>query len=228
MTKGFRLITEHSDDVEFVTESKDGKEHLYIIGRYIVGEEKNKNGRIYPMVEVLEPAVAKYVKEVVEDGRAYGELGHPSGPAINGPLISHRVTELTRDGNYFNGKAIVVPGTNGNMIRGLLETGGKLGVSTRGMGSLQEKNGGMEVQKDFKLAAIDTVTDPSAPGAFVNGIMEGVEWFFDSAKGTWWKEEIIHGMAKEARQMTKEEREAKALVMFEEYCAMLAVKSLVL
>jgi hypothetical protein len=215
------LITEITEEVEFVTESnsESGKNH-YIVGRFIVGDEKNKNKRVYPMEDVLVPSVEKYIKEYVDDNRAYGELGHPSGPAINLDRVSQRIVELTRDGNAYNGKAVITNTPMGNTIKGLFETGGKLGVSTRGMGSLNERDGAMYVQKDFKLTAIDSVSDPSGPKCFVNGIMEGVEYFFDPIKGTW-KEEVVDNMKKSVDRMSIREIEEKALGLFESYLSLL-------
>lgn len=215
-----RLIVEAVEQPEFITESKDGQKDWYIVGKYIIGEQKNKNGRLYP-IDVLESSIEKYINEWVKPGRAYGELGHPSGPTVNLDRSSHRILELKQKGNCFEGKSIIANTHYGNTAKGLLESGGTLGVSTRGMGSLQEKNGAMEVQKDFRLSSVDIVSDPSGPGCFVNGIMEGVEYFFDSTKGTW-KEEKVDNIVKKAKTLSKEEREEKALALFEAYFALLA------
>ena len=179
-----KLITEIIEDTHYITErTEDGKKNHYITGRFIVAEEKNKNGRTYPK-HVLEKEVARYVREVVNAKRAFGELNHPAGPTINLDRVSHIITELSQDGNYFNGKAKITSTPMGEIARGLLESGGQLGVSTRGMGSLKESNGVMVVQPDFKLSTVDIVSDPSGPGCFVNGIMENVQWIYDPVNGT--------------------------------------------
>jgi hypothetical protein len=210
-----RLIIEAVEQPEFIAESKDGKKDWFIVGKYIIGEQKNKNGRLYP-IDVLESSIEKYIAEWVVPKRAYGELGHPSGPTVNLDRASHRILALKQEGNIFEGKSILADTTNGNIARGLLETGGTLGVSTRGMGSLKENNGAMEVQKDFRLSSVDIVSDPSGPGCFVNGIMEGVEYFYDPVKGTW-KEEKLEDMVKKTKRLTREQREANSLYLFEYY-----------
>jgi hypothetical protein len=216
-----RLMVETVEQPEFITEARaDGHKDWYIVGRYIIGEEKNKNGRVYPM-DVLESSIEKYIAECIKPGLAYGELGHPRGPSVNLDRASHRIIELKQNGRAFDGKSILTNTPMGDTAKGLLESGGKLGVSTRGMGSLQEKNGAMEVQPDFRLSAVDIVSDPSGPGCFVNGLMEGVEYFFDPVKGTW-KEEKIEELAKTAKNLTKEEREAKSLALLEHYFSILA------
>jgi hypothetical protein len=215
-----RLIFEAVEHPEFIQEAKEnGQKDWFIVGKYIIGEQKNKNGRLYP-IDVLEGSVEKYITEFVRPGRAYGELGHPSGPTVNLDRASHRILNLKQNGNVFEGKSILANTTNGNIAKGLLECGGSLGVSTRGMGSLQEKNGAMEVQKDFRLSSVDIVSDPSGPGCFVNGIMEGVEYFYDPVRGTW-KEEKVEDLVNKAKKLSKEEREVKALALFEEYFTLL-------
>src|SRR5271157_1057745 len=213
-----KLITEIADAYYFTEGSDSNKEH-YISGRFIVGDQKNKNGRLYP-IDVLEPEVERFIREMIKPGRAFGELGHPSGPSINLDRVSHMIVELNRNGSGFDGKAKITNTPMGSILKGLLESGGKLGVSTRGMGSLIEKNGAMEVQKDFRLATIDCVSDPSAPGAFVNGIMEGVEYFYDSIKESW-KEEKVENIKKEIKKMSKSEIEEQALTLFENYFSLL-------
>lgn len=174
-----KLITEHIEDVQYITEEKNGKKQSFIEGIYMQAEQKNRNGRVYPK-PVLEAAVAKYSKEQVERGRAVGELNHPDGPTINLDKVSHRITELRWDGNNVVGKALVLNTPMGKIVQGLMEGGCQLGVSSRGMGSLEQKNGVSVVRPDFILATVDIVQDPSAPEAFVNGIMEGVEWVWDN------------------------------------------------
>ena len=174
-----RLITEHFDSLEYITEDKDGKKGTYITGVFMQAEQKNRNGRIYPK-ETLFNAVEKYVNEQVSKGRAVGELDHPAGPQINLDKVSHKITELKFDGDNVVGKAQVLNTPMGKIVEGLMDGGVQLGVSSRGMGSLVQKNGANVVNDDFMLSAIDIVQDPSAPEAFVNGIMEGVEWIWDN------------------------------------------------
>lgn len=218
-----KLITEIIEDTHYITErTEDGKKNHYITGRFIVAEEKNKNGRTYPK-HVLEKEVARYVREVVNSKRAFGELNHPAGPTINLDRVSHIITELNQDGNYFNGKAKITSTPMGEIARGLLESGGQLGVSTRGMGSLKESNGVMVVQPDFKLSTVDIVSDPSGPGCFVNGIMENVEWIYDPVKNTW-HEEKLHEMKKDIHRMSKSQLEEQKLAIFEQYLTSLTIK----
>ena len=175
-----KLITEHLDNsVSYITEEKNGKKNTIIEGIFMQAESKNRNGRIYPRA-VMESAVNKYVTEQVSRGRAVGELNHPEGPTINLDKVSHRITELSWDGNNVMGKALVLDTPMGQIVKGLVEGGVQLGVSSRGMGSLVQRNGVAMVGEDFILATVDIVQDPSAPEAFVNGIMEGVEWIYDN------------------------------------------------
>lgn len=215
-----KLITELNEDTHYITErSEDGKNYRYITGRFIVAEEKNKNGRMYPM-DVLENEVSRYVREVVNMNRAYGELNHPSGPTINLQNVSHIITELKKDKNYFIGKARLTETPMGKVAIGLLESGGQLGVSTRGMGSLKESNGVMIVQKDFKLSTVDIVSDPSGPGCFVNGIMEGVEYFYDPVKNTW-MEEKLDNTKKKIKKLSRSQIEEQKMAIFENYISSL-------
>ena len=215
-----KLITELSEETQYITErAEDGKQYRYITGRFIVGEEKNKNGRMYPL-GVLENEVSRYVREVVNMKRSYGELNHPSGPTINLQNVSHIITEIKKDGHYFNGKARLTETPMGKIAMGLLESGGQLGVSTRGMGSLKESNGVMVVQKDFKLSTIDIVSDPSGPGCFVNGIMEGVEYFYDAVRDTW-IEEKLDNTKKKIHKMSKKQIEEQKIAIFEDFLASL-------
>jgi hypothetical protein len=158
-----------------ITEGKNGKKQVYIEGIFMQAEGKNRNGRVYTR-EVLTQAVDRYNNEQVRTGRAVGELNHPEGPSINLDKVSHRITELKWDGNNVVGKALILDTPMGQIVKGLVEGGVQLGVSSRGMGSLEMKNGVNYVKDDFHLSTIDIVQDPSAPNAFVNGIMEGVEW----------------------------------------------------
>ena len=175
-----KLITELNEEVKFLKENKDGRPSYYIQGIFIQGNKKNKNGRVYPM-EILEKEVNKYVTELVEKKRAFGELGHPDGPTINLDRVSHMIVELEKDEENFIGTAKIMDTPNGKIVKALIDEGASLGVSTRGMGSLKSRGEFQEVQEDFSLAtAADIVADPSAPDAFVNGIMEGVEWVWDN------------------------------------------------
>ena len=176
-----KLISEFTEnDVEFlITEGKDGKKNYAIQGIFAQAEKKNRNGRIYPM-PIIEKAVSKYDTEQVQKGRAVGELNHPEGPTVNLDKVSHKINELKFEGNDIVGKASILNTPMGEVVKGLLDGGVTFGVSTRGMGSLSQRNGAMVVNDDYILNAVDIVQDPSAPGAFVNGIMEGVEWVWNN------------------------------------------------
>ena len=176
-----KLIAEYNEQgIECIVEAKeDGSKNHFIEGVFMQAESKNRNGRIYPKA-IMEGAVDKYVTEQVSQNRAVGELNHPEGPTVNLDKVSHKITELSWKGNDVVGKAQVLDTPMGNIVKGLLEGGVQLGVSTRGMGSLEEKNGIMFVKDDFVLNTVDIVQDPSAPTAFVNGIMEGVEWIWNN------------------------------------------------
>ena len=175
-----KLITEHLEKIEYITEAKEnGEKDVYIEGIFMQAEKQNRNNRIYPK-EVLKGATDKYVKEQVKTGRAVGELNHPEGPQINLDKVSHRITELKFKGNDVVGKALILDTPMGKIVKGLVEGGCKLGVSSRGMGTVERKEGKTYVKDDFVLATVDIVQDPSAPSAFVEGIMEGVEWIWDN------------------------------------------------
>ena len=177
-----KLMSEHfSDDVEYITEEQEnGKKAFKLKGVFMQAEIKNRNGRVYPM-EVLEKEVERYNKEFIEQNRAYGELGHPDGPTVNLDKVSHMVTSLKPDGKNFIGEAKVMGTPMGEIVKNIMDDGGKLAVSSRGMGSLTKKNGANYVNDDFYLAtAADIVADPSAPNAFVEGIMEGKEWVWNN------------------------------------------------
>ena len=175
-----KLISEEIQDVEYITEQKEnGKKNYKIKGIFMQADIKNRNGRIYPQ-EVLEKEVRRYNKDQINNNRAYGELGHPEGPTINLERASHMITKLFPDGKNFIGEAKVLSTPMGKIVENLLDDGAKLGVSSRGMGSLNQKNGANYVRDDFYLAtAADIVADPSAPNAFVQGIMEGKEWVWN-------------------------------------------------
>jgi len=176
-----KLIAEYNDQsLECIVEAKEGggKNH-FIEGIFMQSEQKNRNGRIYPKA-IMEKAVGKYVTEQINTKRAVGELNHPDGPTVNLDKVSHLITKLEWNGNDVVGKAQILDTPMGNIVKGLLEGGVQLGVSTRGMGSLEQRNGTMYVKDDFILNTVDIVQDPSAPAAFVNGIMEGVEWVWNN------------------------------------------------
>lgn len=176
-----KLICELTESVDYeLIEEGAGKSKQYFIeGIFMQSEQKNKNGRIYPK-EVLQKEVNRYVKEYVEPKRAFGELGHPDGPTVNLDKVSHMITELVEDGKNFIGRAKILDTPNGQIVKSLIDEGARLGVSSRGMGTLKAEKRAQVVQDDFYLAtAADIVADPSAPNAFVEGIMEGVEWVWD-------------------------------------------------
>jgi hypothetical protein len=200
-----KLFRELTEEVNYLVEENDGKKRFYIEGVFIQGAEPNRNGRIYPM-NVLEKEVGRYVQDAVSQNRALGELNHPEGPNINLDRVSHIITELKRDGNYYMGKAKILETPNGKIVQNLLSEGVKIGVSTRGMGSLVEKNGIMEVQDDFRLStAADIVADPSAPKAFVRGVMEGREWIFDVATNSWRALELVENTKKAGKKLNEEQ-----------------------
>ena len=176
-----KLFTESVEEVQYITEDKQGGGKNYKIkGIFLQADIKNRNGRVYPM-EVLEKEVNRYNKKFINEKRAYGELGHPEGPTVNLERVSHMVTELYPDGKNFIGEAKIMETPMGKIVKSLMNEGGKLGVSSRGMGSLDQKNGANYVRDDFYLAtAADIVADPSAPNAFVEGIMEGKEWVWNN------------------------------------------------
>jgi hypothetical protein len=225
-----KLITESNfENVELISEAKEnGEKDHYIHGIFLQADTKNRNGRIYPL-PIMENEVNRYMNEVVKNNRAYGELGHPQGPQINLDRVSHMITELKRDGKNFVGKARLTDTPMGNIARGLLNSGAHLGVSSRGMGSLKPRNDGiMEVQNDFHLAtAADIVADPSAPDAFVKGIMENVEWIYDPIKNTW-HEEKLHNTKQSIKKMTMDQIEQSKFGIFESYMRSLASKTRVL
>ncbi len=175
-----KLFSEAVEEVEYITEAKEnGGKNYKIKGIFLQADIKNRNGRVYPM-EVLEKEVSRYNKKFINENRAYGELGHPDGPTVNLERVSHMVTELYPDGKNFIGEAKIMETPMGKIVKNIMDEGGKLGVSSRGMGSLDQKNGANYVRDDFYLAtAADIVADPSAPNAFVEGIMEGKEWVWN-------------------------------------------------
>jgi Prohead core protein serine protease len=210
-----KLIREEVTDVQYLVEEKDGKKNYFVEGIFCQAEKQNRNGRVYPY-SILNREVERYNKEYVTKNRAFGELGHPDTPSINLDRVSHMITSLRPDGNNFIGKAKIVDTPMGNTVKGLLESGANLGVSTRGVGSLKPHNGYQLVQDDFKLAtAADIVADPSAPDAFVHGIMENYDWWMDN--GGNWHKRFIEEARQELRTLSKRQIEAKALTLFENY-----------
>jgi hypothetical protein len=211
-----KLIAEYTDgtDLQVITEKKaDGKSNFVIEGIFMQAESKNRNGRIYER-SILENAVDRYVNEQVLTGRAVGELNHPEGPSINLDKVSHKITELKFEGNNVIGKASILNTPMGNIVSGLLEGGVKLGVSSRGMGSLESRKGTMYVKDDVMLATVDIVQDPSAPEAFVNGIMEGVDWIWDNGILKPQEIELIETEIKTARGVSSSDIEIKAFKNF--------------
>ena len=197
-----KLISEFVDyavEPVIVEQNEKGEKEYFIEGPFMQAEIKNRNGRVYPK-DIMRKEVNRYVKEFVEKDRAFGELGHPEGPTINLDKVSHMITKLEEDGNNFMGRAKILSTPNGQIVKNLINDGAKLGVSSRGLGSLEQKNGAQYVKNDFQLAtAADIVADPSAPEAFVEGTMEGVEWVYEN--------NILK--AKEVEQMRDDLRTAK-------------------
>ena len=185
-----KLIKEIVESVNYLIEEKDGKKTLFIEGPFLVAEKANRNGRMYKE-DTMRKEVGRYTEEYINKNRAFGELGHPDTPSINLDRVSHLIVGLRQEGTDWIGKAKILETPMGNIARNLIEGGAQLGVSSRGMGSLKSVNGINIVQDDFYLAtAADIVADPSAPGAFVQGIMEGKEFWYDVSRGTWVEEEV--------------------------------------
>jgi hypothetical protein len=175
-----KLICEVNENIEILTEESGGGKSYFIEGTFLQGDIKNRNGRVYEF-KMLKDKVNQYRKEFVEQKRAFGELGHPEGPTINLERVSHMIVELAPDGKNFYGKAKIMDTPYGKIVKNLMDEGAKLGVSSRGVGSLEEKNGANYVKDDFRLStAADIVADPSAPDAFVRGVMEGKEWIYEN------------------------------------------------
>jgi hypothetical protein len=202
-----KLITEHTNDVEYIVEGKNKQQ--YIKGIFMQSDIQNQNGRIYPY-SVLKKQVKEFNEKFVKQDRALGELGHPSGPSVNLDRVSHVITELYEDGKNFIGKAKIIDTPNGKIVKNLLESGVRLGVSSRGLGSVKtNKEGVNEVQGDFVLSTVDIVSDPSAPDAFVNGIMEGKEF---SLTG-----EVEYHIQKEIKNTLKARLEQKKIELFQNF-----------
>jgi hypothetical protein len=209
-----RLIAEELTEVKFLTEEKEGKKNYFIEGIFLQSEIANKNGRMYPF-KTLQREVAKYHENFIRQGRALGELGHPEGPSINLDRVSHKIERLSEDGNNFVGRAKILDTPNGKIAKSLLDEGVRLGVSSRGMGSLKKESTCNVVQDDFMLAtAADIVADPSAPDAFVDGIMEGKEWIWDNGI---LKESAISEIKKEIDQATLRNLQERKISAFEKF-----------
>jgi hypothetical protein len=209
-----KLIKEINETVNYVTEEKNGSKSLYIEGPFLVSEKKNRNGRLYEY-NTMKKEVHRYTEDYINKNRAFGELGHPESPTINLDRVSHMIVGLSEDGTQWIGKAKILDTPMGNIARSLIEGGAQLGVSSRGMGSLKNVNGVNVVQNDFYLAtAADIVADPSAPGAFVQGIMEGKEWML--VNGVWTEQD--HSQAiKQIRHASRSEIEQVSLHIFENF-----------
>jgi hypothetical protein len=211
-----KLIKELNEDLQFIVEesSDNGKKSLFIEGVFLQADLKNRNGRMYPK-EIMAKEVNRYIKEQVSTKRAYGELGHPEGPNINLDRVSHMIVSLREDGNNWIGRAKILDTPMGNIASSLIKEGAGLGVSSRGLGTLKEVNGINEVQDDFMLAtAADIVADPSAPDAYIQGIMEGKEWVF--VKGVWQDREIeeTKNLIKKTSSRNLSEAKVKAFEAF--------------
>ena len=216
-----KLISETVEDINYLIEDDEsGKKNYKIRGPFLQAEIKNRNGRIYPM-NILEKEVGRYNKEYIQKNRAFGELGHPDGPTVNLERVSHMITALTADGTNFIGEAKIMDTPYGKIVKNLIDEGAKLGVSSRGMGSLVPMRGAQVVKDDFYLAtAADIVADPSAPNAFVEGIMEGKEWVWDNGAV---REMDIENYKKELNKKYQraQAREEKAAEIFEDFMSKL-------
>ena len=209
-----KLITEVVEDLQYIVEEKDGKKNLFIEGIFLQSDLKNRNGRVYP-IEIMQREVARYTKESIDSKRAMGELGHQDGPTVNLDRVSHLIVSLKEDGNNWIGKAKILDTPMGMIARNLIEGGAQLGVSSRGLGSLKERNGINEVQDDFMLStAADIVSDPSAPDAFVRGIMENKEWIMENGI---WQERQVDMAKKIIRGASSRELEEAKLQVFESF-----------
>jgi hypothetical protein len=218
-----KLITEYvENNLDVICEAKkDGEKSYFIEGVFMQSNKKNRNGRIYEK-KTMEKAVEKYMVEQVRTGRAVGELNHPEGPTVNLDKVSHKITDLHWQGNDVVGKASILKTPMGKIVEGLLEGGVKLGVSSRGMGSLVSKNGAQYVGDDFMLSTVDIVQDPSAPSAFVNGIMEGVEWVWDNGLI---RQQDIEEIETEIRSAPRKNLQEAEIRAFKNFLSKLNLKS---
>ena len=213
-----KLIREEVSDAEYIVEETNGKKNYKIRGIFMQADMKNRNGRIYPM-ETLAKEVNRYNEQFVEQKRAFGELGHPDGPTVNLERVSHMITDLKPEGKNFIGEAKIMDTPYGKIVKNLIDEGAKLGVSSRGMGSLENKGGSNYVGRDFYLAtAADIVADPSAPDAFVQGIMEGKEWVWDNGVI---REVDIHEMKKTIERAKRIELAEKNASVFKKFLSKL-------
>jgi hypothetical protein len=219
------LITENIEEVQYITEAReDGKKNVYVEGIYMVAETKNRNGRIYPKL-ALENAINKYSEAYIATKRAYGELGHPTGPTINLDRVCVMHESLKWDGNNIIGRSKVTSTPFGEIVKGLIEDGASLGMSSRGMGSVEMKNGIMEVKNDFMLAtAADVVADPSAPKAFVRGIMENIEWIYDAIQGEWKAQDFVEETKKKFHKSSVTQINEQSIAHFEQFINLLSRK----
>lgn len=209
-----KLITELVEEVKYIQEDNgNGGKDYYIEGVFLQAEVKNRNGRVYPTPTLIKEC-KRYIKEYVDKGRALGELNHPTGPTVNLDRVSHMVKSLNESGKDVIGRAKILSTPMGEIVKNLINEGANLGVSSRGMGSLRAKNGYQEVQEDFMLAAIDIVADPSAPNAFVNGIMEGKEWVWDNGVLKAREIENYHNIIKKSSPRKLEENMIKVFKHF--------------
>ena len=209
-----KLISEEIQNAEYLVEETNGKKAYKIKGIFLQSDLKNRNGRVYPK-QVLEQEVARYNREFINKKRAFGELGHPDGPTVNLERVSHMITKLTPDGKNFIGEAKIMDTPYGKIVKGLIDEGAQLGVSSRGMGSIIQRNGANYVKDDFYLAtAADIVADPSAPDAFVEGIMESKEWVWDNGKLV---ERDIEAWKQQIREAKRRKLEEVKLNVFESF-----------
>lgn len=223
---GKKLLIEEAKDIEFLEESSTDGKNLYINGIFLQGGIKNRNNRIYPP-PVLDREAMRYVKEQVERNAAYGELGHPATPGLNSDSISHRITELHKDGNNWVGKAVVIPQGKGLVVKGIIETGGAVGVSSRGLGSLKEdkKLGANIVQDDFRLmVGADIVMNPSGPNCWMTAVHEGLSWVQD-ATGEWKVQEAIEELTKQVKEATNREAQENVVKWFQNYMNLLSKRT---
>lgn len=210
-----KLICEVNESIKFLVEEKEGKKSFFIEGIFMQADIPNRNGRMYKS-SILEKEVERYNKEYIQENRAFGELGHPQGPSINLDRVSHMIKSLVKEGSNFVGKAKIMDTPYGNIVKNLMSEGANLGVSSRGLGSLRSNNEGInEVQDDFRLAtAADIVADPSAPDAFVRGIMEGVEWVWD---GDILKAQKLEEMKRTIQKTSSRNLEEQKILVFQEF-----------
>ncbi len=211
-----KLITEVVDELQYLKEEKEGKKQLYIEGIFAQAEIANRNKRIYPM-SVLEGEINRYNKEAVQTNRATGELNHPAGPNINLDRVCLSIKSLIKENNNFRGKALITNTPCGKIVEGLIESGVRLGVSTRALGSLKPISEGLsEVQDDFRLIAIDCVADPSAPDAYVDALMENNEWVYNPATLTW-VGKVVETQRKEVKSYSKRQLDENKIRLFEQF-----------